>query len=153
MLVDSFSFHCWVVFQCRNIPQFIHWLVVVTWVVSTFWLKSLICFLSSYFGPNTLLSGTGSKEPTCNAGEINRSRFDPWVGKIAWRRAWWPTAVILPGESHGQRRLGARAHGVTKSQTRLSEWVHTHESGTPPPCWWATEAPCGRVNCPQPCSC
>ena len=25
--------------------------------------------------------------------------FDPWVGKIPWRRAWQPTLVFLPGES------------------------------------------------------
>ena len=31
--------------------------------------------------------------------------FHPWVGKIPWRRAWQPTPVILPGESHGQRSL------------------------------------------------
>ena len=31
--------------------------------------------------------------------------FDPWVGKIPWRRAWQPTPVFLPGESHGQRSL------------------------------------------------
>ena len=28
-----------------------------------------------------------------------------WVGKIPWRRAWQPTPVLLPGESHGQRSL------------------------------------------------
>ena len=33
-----------------------------------------------------------------------RHRFDPWVGKIPWRRKWQPTPVLLPGESHGQRR-------------------------------------------------
>ena len=33
------------------------------------------------------------------------TRFDPWVGKIPWRRAWQPTPVSLPGESHGQRSL------------------------------------------------
>ena len=32
-------------------------------------------------------------------------RFDPCVGKIPWRRAWPPTPVFLPGESHGQRSL------------------------------------------------
>ena len=32
-------------------------------------------------------------------------QFDPWVGKIPWRRRWQPTPVFLPGESHGQRRL------------------------------------------------
>ena len=25
--------------------------------------------------------------------------FDPWAGKIPWRRAWQPTPVFLPGES------------------------------------------------------
>ena len=37
-----------------------------------------------------------------------RHEFNPWVGKIQkipWRRKWQPTAVFLPGESHGQRSL------------------------------------------------
>ena len=25
--------------------------------------------------------------------------FDPWVGKISWRKPWQPTPVFLPGES------------------------------------------------------
>ena len=28
-------------------------------------------------------------------------RFDPWVGKILWRRKSLPTPVFLPGEFHG----------------------------------------------------
>ena len=31
--------------------------------------------------------------------------FNPWVRKIPWRRAWQPTPVFFPGESHGQRSL------------------------------------------------
>ena len=31
--------------------------------------------------------------------------FDPWVGKIPWRRKWQPTPVFLTGKSHGQRSL------------------------------------------------
>ena len=31
--------------------------------------------------------------------------FDPWVGKIPWRRKWQSTSVFLPGESHGWRNL------------------------------------------------
>ena len=31
--------------------------------------------------------------------------FNPWVRKIPWRRAWQPTPVFLPGESHEQRSL------------------------------------------------
>ena len=34
-----------------------------------------------------------------------RHRFDPWVGKIPWRREWLPTPVLLPGKFHGQRSL------------------------------------------------
>ena len=38
--------------------------------------------------------------------QCGRPGFDPWVGKIPWRRSWQPTPVLLPGESHGQRSLG-----------------------------------------------
>ena len=34
-------------------------------------------------------------------------QFSPWIGKNPRRRAWEPTAVFLPGESHGQRSLVA----------------------------------------------
>ena len=34
-----------------------------------------------------------------------RRGFDPWVGKIPWRRKWQPTPVFLAGESQGQRSL------------------------------------------------
>ena len=34
-----------------------------------------------------------------NLPAIQETRFDPWVGKIPWRRAWKPTPVFLPGES------------------------------------------------------
>ena len=43
------------------------------------------------------------KNPPANSARPKRCRFDPWVGKIRQRRA--PTAVLLPGESHGQRSL------------------------------------------------
>ena len=43
------------------------------------------------------------KNPPANTGD--RSEFVPWVRKIPWRRAWQPTLVFLPGESHGQRTL------------------------------------------------
>ena len=40
--------------------------------------------------------------------------FDPWVGKIPWKRKWQPTPVFLPGKFHGQRSLVGIVHGVTK---------------------------------------
>ena len=32
-------------------------------------------------------------------------RFNPWIGKIPWRRAWQPTPAFLPGECNGQWSL------------------------------------------------
>ena len=34
-----------------------------------------------------------------------RCEFDPWVGKIPWRRKWQPAPIFLSGKSHGQRGL------------------------------------------------
>ena len=49
-----------------------------------------------------------------------RRCFDPWVGKIPWKRTWHPTLVFLPGESLGQRSL-AGFHPWGCSQTRLKQ--------------------------------
>ena len=46
--------------------------------------------------------GSDCKESAC---QCRRPRFDPWVGKIPWRREWQLTPVLLPGEFHGQRNL------------------------------------------------
>ena len=52
-----------------------------------------------------------------------RPGFDSWVGKIPWRRAWPPTPVFLPGESHGQRSLV----GYSPWDQRLRhEWAIKH---------------------------
>ena len=44
-----------------------------------------------------------------------RPGFDPWVGKIPWRRERLPTPVLWPGESHGQSM-------VLQSRTQLSDF-------------------------------
>ena len=54
------------------------------------------------------------KNPPASAADVKRLRFDPWVGKTPWRRAWQPTPVFLSGESHGQRSL-ATVHRVAKN--------------------------------------
>ena len=38
-----------------------------------------------------------------NPPAMQEMGFDPWVGKIPWRRKRQPTPVILSGESHDQR--------------------------------------------------
>ena len=71
------------------------------------------------------------KNPCANAGDRRdsgsipgwgrRLGFNPWVGKVPWRRAWQPTPVCLPGESHGQRSLVGYTHRVTQNQTPLKQ--------------------------------
>ena len=45
--------------------------------------------------------GSGGKEPVCLCRRHIRLKFDPWVGKSPWRRAWQPTPVFWPGKFHG----------------------------------------------------
>ena len=72
------------------------------------------------------LGGASGKEPTCQCRKHKRHGFDPWVRKIPWRRAWQPTPVFLPGESHGQRNLaGYSPWSCKKSDTTEATW-HAH---------------------------
>ena len=59
-----------------------------------------------------------------NAG-LSLVWFNPWIGKIPWRREWPPTPVFLPGEFHGQRSLAGswgrksvRHNWATNTQTK-----------------------------------
>ena len=57
------------------------------------WKESLI-----YTVLPTWLSG---KESVCQCRRGKRCRFNPWVRKIPWRRAWQPTPLFLPRKLHG----------------------------------------------------
>ena len=63
-----------------------------------------------------------------NAGDMRDAGSIPGSGRFSWRRAWQPTPVFLPGESHGQRSLaGYSPWGHTESDTteRLTlSWAH-----------------------------
>ena len=41
-----------------------------------------------------------------NLLQCGRPEFDPWVGKIRWRRRWQPTLVFSPGESPWTKKPG-----------------------------------------------
>ena len=58
------------------------------------------------FGGNLKSSGAFLVAQTVkNPSAVWETGFDPWVGKIPWRREWLPTSVFWPGEFHGQRSL------------------------------------------------
>ena len=55
--------------------------------------------------PQGFPGSTNGKEPACQCRRQKILRFDPWIGKIRWRKAGKPTPAFMPGESHGQRSL------------------------------------------------
>ena len=58
------------------------------------------------------------KNPRANAGDIKDVSLIPELRKIPCRRAWQPTTVFLPEESHGQRSLvGYGPYGHKESGT------------------------------------
>ena len=92
-----------------------HGIIIIKVIIFSFSCEPLI---------ERLVPGGGSsKEPACQCRRHRRCGFDPGVGKILWRRAWQPTPVFLPGESHRQRSLvGCSPWGRNESDTteRLS---------------------------------
>ena len=65
------------------------------------------------------------KESAYQCRRRRRLGFDPWVGRIPWKKKWQPTPVLLPAESHGQSSLAGYSRGVAMSRTRL-KWLSTH---------------------------
>ena len=89
-------------------------------------------FWNTYTTSRGFLGGASGKEPTCQCRRYKRCRFSNWVGKIPWRRAWQPTPVFLPEESHRQRRVaGDSPQGQSQSWTWL-KWLSAHACIWPP---------------------
>ena len=88
--------------------KFLTWKVLeefLWWTLLHACKQSSQCHHELTFSPSSLPGGSSDKEPSCQCRRCKRLRFNPWVGKILWRRVWQPTPVFLPGESHGQRSL------------------------------------------------
>ena len=51
------------------------------------------------------MSFPGGSDGKVSAWQHRRPGFDPWVGKIPWRRKGQPIPVFLPGKFCGQRSL------------------------------------------------
>ena len=84
-------------------------------------------------GTPKLQSFTGSasgKKPVCQCRRHKRHRFNPCLGKISWRRAWQPTPVFFPGESHKQRNLAVswQSIGLQRVGYDWSDLACTHKA-------------------------
>ena len=58
-----------------------------------------------------------------NLSQCGRLRFNPWVGKIPWRRELQSTPLFLPGESRGQKCL---AGGYSPWACKELDMTETH---------------------------
>ena len=73
------------------------------------------------------LRNASGKEPTCQCRRYKRLGFNPQLRKISWRRAWQPSQVLLPEESHGQRSLaGYSPWGSQRVCQIWLKWLSTH---------------------------
>ena len=80
----------------------------------------------------------GGKESTCQCRRcgfnplvfcfvfLRFCSFNPWIGKISWRRKWQPTPVLLPRKFH-RGACWATVHRIAKSQTWLSDFAFTFQ--------------------------
>ena len=94
--------------------------------------KGILFFLKLSLGASTEELGAPQvKGCAYQCRRRKRCRFDPWAGKIPWRRQ--PTPAFLPGESPEQRSLAGYCpwgHKESDTTEQLSTVVvlntHTH---------------------------
>ena len=81
-------------------------------------------FLSKYnaivIGPLGLLRWLNGKESSCQCRRQRRLKFNPWVGKIPWKRKWQHTAVFLPGKSMDKEPGGLQSTGSQRVRHNLA---------------------------------
>ena len=85
------------------------------------------CFLKRH----NLFSGLpwwlNGKESTC---QYRRHRFDPWSGKIPWRRKWQPTPAFLQGNPMDRGAWQTtQSMGSRKSQAQLDDNLFSSFTG------------------------
>ena len=103
--------HC-IGYLCCFVLEILCELILLIFLGSTFFsLLFSLFFISGTlldvgpFGWSVFQGSHSGKEPASQCRRCKSRGFDPWVGKIPWRRAWQPTPVFYPGESHGQKSL------------------------------------------------
>ena len=77
------------------------------------------------------------KESAC---QCRRCGFDPWVGKIPWGRKWHPLQCSCLGNPIDREAWWATVHGVTKSQTWLSDSTRATTTTERSSEAWSTES-------------
>ena len=75
----------------------------------------------------TAFSNANGKEPACQCRRLNRCRFDSWLGKIPWRRAWQPTAEFCLEKPMDRSLMGHSPKGCKElDMTEMTQRAHMH---------------------------
>ena len=85
-----------------------------------------MCFLSWFWVLFNWFEWLSDKESACQCWRPRRSRFDPWIRMIPWRRKQQLTPLFLPGECHGQSNLAGyspQGHKESGATERLSMYA------------------------------
>ena len=80
--------------------------------------------LPELFMPAGFPRDTNGKEFACQCRRRERLGFNPWVGKIPWRRGWQPTPVAMENPMN-RGAWQATDHGVVETRTQLKR-LSTH---------------------------
>ena len=70
------------------------------------YISNLFPVIDWYLEMEGLPGWCSSKDSACQCRRCKRWGFDPWIGKIPWRRICNPLQYSWPRKSHGQRSLG-----------------------------------------------
>ena len=106
-------------------------LFTLTQMIEIYMIKKMIferwavSFAHCVRGLQGLTRGFSGKESSSQCWRCQRCIFDAWVQKIPWRRAWQPTQIFLPRESHEQRSLAGYSPWGHK-ELNPTEWLSRH---------------------------
>ena len=94
--------------------------------------------------------GASGKEPASQCRRHKKRGFNPWVGKIPWRRAWQSTPVFLPRESPWTEEPG-RLQSIRSQRVgpNWSDLAHTRAGQTNSWCYiqpWKAESISSKIR-------
>ena len=84
--------------------------------------------LSTHYLPVSYKRASLVAQLVKNLPASRRPRFYFWVRKIPWRKAWQPSPVFLPGESHGQRNQAGYSPWGHRVEHNNDQAQHTYQS-------------------------
>ena len=101
-----------------------------------------------FLGSRLLMGFPGGSVGKESAMQGRRRRFNPWVGKIIWRRAWQSTPIFLPGESHGQKSLAGYSPWGCK-ELEMTEVTEHAQAPNAVVVWGPNWIQSSRKKCPH----